>query len=129
MCSHGALLCALLLLCAAGTAETKKGRKSKQRQAQLAKQKFGHLDPSWASHPAATGNRARLTSRYTLGASEPDRLPMTVEPELMHRWEEARVPSKPPEVARGTADPLNMQSARNQGNRKQALNQRDWLRT
>ena len=54
---------------------------------------------------------------------------MTVEAGLMHQWEEARVPSKPPEVARGTSDPLNMQSARNQGNRKQALNQRDWLRT
>lgn len=136
MCRPGTLLSLSLLLGAALTVETKKsaGKKLAQRQIRRnAKQQqsgnFEHLDSSWTSRPHATGNNARLMSRYSLGAGQPDALPMAVESELMHRWEEARVPSKPPEVARGTADPLLMQSSRKQGVRKQALNKRDWLLT
>lgn len=134
MCRSGALLCvALLLLLSAAPADTKKGRRSKQRQAlRNAKEqqsgRFDHLDASWTSFSPLKGDSARLASRYSLGTSEPDALPMTVEPALMTRWEDARVPSKAPDAARGSADPLNIQSARKQGSRMQALNG-DWMFT
>ena len=118
-----ALLC-VLLLCAATPASTKKGRKARQKAKQQLS--FDYLDPKVATQPAPKGDRARLSSRYSLGSAEPDPVPMMVQPDLMSRWDEARVPSKMPDAARGSADPLNLQSARKQGSRLKAL-QGNWL--
>ena len=131
------------------------GKNSRQARRNAKEQQSGsydHLDPSWATFPAVKGDRARLSDRYTLGTTTPDRRPMTVAPELMTAWEDQvggqkpptpprfpavdltdclclqRVPSKSPEAARGAADPLNMQQARKQGSRMKDLKS-PWLHT
>ena len=93
--------------------KTVEQRKARRNARKRQSGRFDYLDPSWVSSAPLKGDRARLMSHYSLGTSQPDILPMTVEPELNRRWEDKCVPVKTPDIAI---------------RRKEALN-RDWLAT
>ena len=110
-----------------GKKERRKKESRQKRRAAKELEEYGHLDQSWKSFRTPDdSNRARHSGRYSLApAGGRDEGSMLVEPELMRRWEAKRVPSKTPEAARGSADPLNLQSDRKIFARRRALS--DWL--
>ena len=110
-----------------GKKERRKKESRQKRRAAKELEEYGHLDQSWKSFRTPDdSDRARHSGRYSLApAGGRDEGSMLVEPELMRRWEAKRVPSKTPEAARGSADPLNLQSDRKMFARRRELS--DWL--